>query len=118
MMDDTRLEKEALRKLLETIQDKISSFGSEKPEEEYEEEEESIRGSKPESLETEEDEEEESPGTQLDEALEGEEEHEGNPFKDFLEGKSDKPKFMPKGKLAGVSASIEIKKPMGKGRKY
>lgn len=114
MMDDTRLEKEALRKLLETIQDKISSFGSEKPEEE----EESIRGSKPEFLETEEDEEEESPGTQLDEALEGEEEHEGNSFKDFLEGKSDKPKFMPKGKLAGVSASIEIKKPMGKGRKY
>lgn len=115
MMDDKRLEEEALKKLLSTIQEKISTFGSEKPEEDEEE----IKVSKPESLETEEDEEEESPGTQLDEAIEGEEEHEGNPFKDFLEGKDGKERYMPKGKLAGMSASIEIKKPMmAKGRKY
>jgi len=107
-MGDRRLENEALEKLLDTIREKISAFS----EGSYEE------GSKPEEMETEEDEEEESPGTQLDEAIEGEEEHSGNPFKDFLEGKDEPKKFMPKGKMAGMSASIEIKKPMGKGRKY
>jgi hypothetical protein len=108
-MDDRRLEDEALNKLLDTIREKLSSFQEGSSHEEM---------SKPESEETPEDEAEESPEVQAQEDEEGTEEHEGSdPFRDFMEGKSDKPNFMPKGKMAGMSASIEIKKKPMMGRK-
>lgn len=108
MMDDKRLEEEALEKLLDTIREKISAFS----EGGYEEKPEGIDAVKEEV-------EEESPElAAVESEQEGEDEEEEDTFKNFLEGKTEKDRYMPKGKMAGMSASIEIKKPLAKGRKY
>ena len=119
MKDDKELELEALKKLQDTIRDKIAEFhGGEADDHEGHgepmmETKETIEAPKLGMLgkaepDGDEDQDEHEP-TEDDEKEDDQDEGEGNPVKDFLEGK-DARDYKPKGQLAGITTVDIVKK--------